>query len=309
MSRHAVLVSCLATIAVVVPAGWTALDADIRGDGKALRPLQQETEIDGCVVTLDVDRSIVVIGDSVVATLRAYAGAPKRITVDLVAVDANSSEFSRMAPPSTTIDRETITLDAAPAGGPAVQTRIRLGTARRAAGVRDAFQIIAAKHDPKRKFDNPLFGDGDTAQVPVVGFSGSELGVRVAAETARAGEPIVVAVRVTNTTKKALRVPRVDVATSMADRYSSSIERLGDDSTDADDDAAAPFAPGTTIVRRFKLPTPEAGTTKLALVVDASARYPGKPQQDSDGMVTYRSADALDVVTIPIANPAVASKK
>ena len=82
MSRSAAA-GFIATVAILVPAGWHMLDANIEKDGKHLRPMQQTLDIDGVSVALDVDRSVVMTGDTVMAKLVATSDMPKDVKVDL----------------------------------------------------------------------------------------------------------------------------------------------------------------------------------------------------------------------------------
>src|SRR5215510_2950810 len=76
MPNHPTLAAAFVTLAVIAPAGWRALDADIQSDGKRLRPLQQSFTVDGTRITLDVDRHVVMTGDTVTATLVALGERP-----------------------------------------------------------------------------------------------------------------------------------------------------------------------------------------------------------------------------------------
>ncbi|HSN30476.1 MAG TPA: hypothetical protein VLT45_29520, partial [Kofleriaceae bacterium] len=114
----------LLTVGVLVPAGWHSLEADIQHDGKHMRPLQQEMTIDDVKVTLDVDRAVVMTGDTVTAMLVATSDKPKDVTVDLRALHTENYAGERVERPWQQIDRETITLHAAPGGGKPVTTRV-----------------------------------------------------------------------------------------------------------------------------------------------------------------------------------------
>src|SRR5437868_6672880 len=106
MLRNTTLAAFLVTVAIIVPAGWHALGADIQTDGKRLRPLQQSFMVDGTRVTLDVDRSVVMTGATVKAKLVAYSDTPKSITVDLTALHTSNYEGGRVERPWVPIDHE-----------------------------------------------------------------------------------------------------------------------------------------------------------------------------------------------------------
>src|ERR1041385_5465836 len=147
MKRHVSLAAFLATIAVVVPAAWHAVDADLERDGKHLRPLQKTLDLgDGVKVTLDVDRSVVMTGDTVTAKLQAFSDKKQQVTIDLHALHTTNYEGERVSTPWTQIDRETITLTAAPEGGKPKTTQIKLGNLPEKKGLTDSFQVMITKH-------------------------------------------------------------------------------------------------------------------------------------------------------------------
>src|SRR4051794_12787613 len=121
MNRHAAA-GFLLTVGILVPAGWHSLGADIERDGKHMRPLQQSMKIGDATVALDVDRSVVMTGDTITAKLVATADKPHDVTIDLRALHTTNYSGERVEQPWHQIDRETITLHAAPGGGPAVTT-------------------------------------------------------------------------------------------------------------------------------------------------------------------------------------------
>src|SRR5262245_43769607 len=125
--RRTTIAAFTASVCVAVPAGWRWLDADIQKDGKRLRPLQQELTVDGVIVKLDVDRSVILTGDSVTARLVAVGDASKKVTLDVYALHSSNYEGERVEQPWTAIDHETVKLAAAPNGGPPVVTKIQLG--------------------------------------------------------------------------------------------------------------------------------------------------------------------------------------
>src|SRR5215470_9514821 len=99
MPKNTTIAAAVVTIAVAVPAGWRALDADIQSDGKRLRPLQQSFTVDGTRITLDVDRHVVMTGDTVTATLVAFSETARPIAVDLWALHTSNYEGSRVDQP------------------------------------------------------------------------------------------------------------------------------------------------------------------------------------------------------------------
>src|SRR6185436_19153953 len=159
MPRNTTLFAFCATVAMAVPAGWHLLDADIRTDGKRLRPLGQSFTIDGATVTVNVDRGLIVTGDSVVVTLVATSETPKKVTVDLLALQSHNYEGARVEAPEIPIDHEKIVLQATPAGDKPVQTRIKLGENPNVAARIDNFRIYVRPHGmklPKREYEAGL---------------------------------------------------------------------------------------------------------------------------------------------------------
>src|SRR5258706_13142543 len=98
----------LVTVGMVAPVAWHFTDADIQHDGKRLRPLQQSFTVDGTRVTLDVDRELVMTGDTVTAKLRAYGDKRKDIAIDLTLLHSSNYEGERVEMPWQAIDHEKL---------------------------------------------------------------------------------------------------------------------------------------------------------------------------------------------------------
>src|SRR3569623_2024468 len=148
MNRHAAA-GFLLTVGILVPAGWHSLGADIQRAGKHMRPMQQVMTVEGVQVARDVDRSVVITGDTITATLVATADKPRDISVDLRALHSQNNSGERVALPWQQLDRETITLHAAPGGGTPVTTRIKLGKRPAKLAVEDSFKILVTRHGAK----------------------------------------------------------------------------------------------------------------------------------------------------------------
>jgi hypothetical protein len=277
--RPTTIAAFIATVVVAVPAGWRWLDADIEKDGKRLRPLQESFTADGVTVRLDVDRSIVMTGDSVTAKLVAVGEAGKRIAVDVYAMSSRNYEGERVERPWVAIDKETVQLVAAPNGGTPVTTKIKLGERPKRRALIDSFQIFAQAHGaalPKDGFDG---AEDETyhareeahaaAAIRVTGWSGNNLGIKIEPRgKITPNEPFTIAVRVKNTTNKTLRQrPRADLTTEatlkatydtdgedLDDRRTYlKIERDDTESNDGDGDAKGSdeLAPGAEQVTLF----------------------------------------------------------
>ena len=186
MMRNPTLAAFLVTVVAIVPAGWHALRADLQTDGKHLRPLQQSFRVGDVRVTLDVDRSVVMTGSTVKATLVAYSDTPTPITVDLTALHTSNYEGERVETPWVPIDHETIKLTAAPGGGKPVETAIKLGELPNRPALTDSFKVYVSEHGkkpPRREGDDRLdydvgVSDGYAAAIEVSGWSGTTSGSR-----------------------------------------------------------------------------------------------------------------------------------
>jgi len=311
-SRKSVLVAFLTTVAVAVPAGWRSLTADIRVDGKHLRPLQSELEVEGVRVTLAVDRPVIYTGDSVVATLRAYADTPKQVTVDLVVLRSSNYEGGRVETPSVAIDHEKLVLAAAPNGGPVVHTKIAMGTRPKDAALVDNFRIVVTPHGATPTITDHEEDPIPSAVVGVLGWSGSSLAMTIQPEgTLRAGEPGIVVVRVKNTTGRAIRRPYASLRTQISQYgYAEKPDDIAianvDDSdgsscTECDDEPAR-LAPGAVAITKFTITLPADARGKIGLLAQAFS-YDGEPGPAVAGAMDVKTVDVQ-----PAQAPSVAVK-
>lgn len=325
MFRNASLAAFLVTIAIIVPAGWHALGADIQTDGKRLRPLQQSFMVDGTRITLGVDRSVVMTGATVTAKLVAFSDTPKQITVDLTALHSSNYEGSRVEIPWIPIDHETIKLTAAPRGGPPVETAITLGERPDAPGLTDNFKIYVSAHGKKPpKHESDVGADYDTgisegyaAAVGITGWSGNNLNMSIRAEGRPASDaPFTIAVRVTNTSGQELvRPPHVSLTTEAAlegleeEGHEEAAVVLEEIEPDASGGAKAPaayhepgpFKRGESLVTRFRVTPKRRGLGKITFLATAF-EFDEEP-----GPMT---AGAMDARTFTLAEsaPALAAK-
>jgi hypothetical protein len=324
MSRQAAA-GFVATVAILVPAGWHTLGANIEKDGKHLRPMQQELDIDGVKVTLDVDRSVIMTGDTVTAKLVATSDKPKDVTVDLRALHSTNYSGERVERPWQQLDRETITLHAAPGGGTPVSTRIKLGERPAELALEDSFKIMINKHGmkpEKREFDvggdeklpdyDSLNGeDGSSAAgVFIRGWSGNSLAMKIVPKgPITADAPFTIAVTIKNTTgHKMEQRPWINLTTSDAlsadedeDGYHTlDIEQIDQaDETDADGNVK-PLKKNGTLTREFTV-TPHGKLPKqIAFLATAT---------ENDGLGPHGNG-AMDIVTFDVTDksPTVAAK-
>jgi hypothetical protein len=319
MPKNPTLAAVLVTVAVIVPAGWHALDADIQADGKRLRPLQQSFTVDGTRVTLDVDRQVVMTGDTVTATLVAYSDTPRPVSVDLWALHTSNYAGERVEQPWVPIDREVLKLTAAPRGGKPVKTSIKLGEAPDRPALTDSFKIYVTPHGkkpPRREGDDRVdydtgISEGYAAAVAITGWSGDNLGMTIRPEGRPTRDaPFVVAVRIKNTSGQALaRRPYVSLSTEAAlegteDEESRAaavdIERI-DPEVDNDRSEDGMFERGGAMVARFRVTPRKAGLGKLTLLASAF---------ESDEEPGPTTAGVMDARTFKLAEttPAVAAK-
>lgn len=211
MPRHiAFTAGFVATCAIVVPIAWHPLDASLERDGKRVKPLQQEFEIDGTRVTLDVDHNLVLSGGAVNATLRAYSDKRKQIAVDLEVLRSNDLWGSRVAGPERAIDREHFLLTAAPGGGKPVTTRLVLG----GDGQVNTFKIMAM---PRTGAVDSSNSEIALAAQPVLAWHGNDYDMAIETEGKLvAGKPFTVAVRMKNTTNQGLlHIPSIRLGTEV----------------------------------------------------------------------------------------------
>lgn len=318
MSRNTTLAAFVLTIAVIVPAGWHALGADIQTDGKRLRPLQQSFVVDGTRITLDVDRHVVMTGDTVRATLVAFSDTAKPIAVDLYALHSSNYEGSRVDMPWIPIDRETLKLAAAPGGGKPVVTAIKLGELPDRPALTDSFKIYVTPHGkkpPRPEGDDAVdydtgVSEGYAAAIEVTGWSGDNLKMTVAPEGRPTSDaPFTIAVRVKNTTGQSLvRAPAVSLTTEATlagteaanhEDAAVAIEQIETDVPEHDEDDA--FDNGQAIVVRFRVTPRKPGLRKLTFLADAWEH------DNVPGPVTAGARDAR-TFTLSETTPAVATR-
>jgi hypothetical protein len=324
MNRHAAA-GFVATVAILVPAGWHTLGANIEKDGKHYRPMQQKLDVDGVTVTLDVDRAVVMTGDTVTAKLVAASDTPKDVKVDLRALHSTNYSGERVERPWQQIDRETITLHAAPGGGKAVTTRIKLGDKPDELALEDSFKIMVNKHGMKpevREFDaggkqpdyDALGGDDglSAAGVFIRGWSGNSLGMKIEPKgPITADAPFTIAVTIKNTTGHKLeQQPWINLTTSdelqgteddegLRTLDIESVDRDADGDTDADG-MPKPLKKNGTITQLFTV-TPHGKLPKqIAFLATAT---------ENDGLGPH-GAGAMDIVTFDVTDksPTVAVK-
>ena len=320
MKRHATLAAFLVTVAIAVPAGWHALGASIDVDGKHLRPLEQTLMLDdGTKVTLDVDRSVVMTGDTVHVKLRAFAEKRKEVAIDLHALHTTNYAGERIERPWDSIDRETFTLEATPHGGRVVETAVVLGMRPDRLGLMDSFKIMITKHGtkfPKREFDVAgtdkrtdfeSIEEGKAAAIAISGWSGNNLAISVEPQgKITANDPFTVLVRVKNTSGKKLdHHPWIELGTEAALSATDdpeaaaavAIERID---TDSDDESDRSWKKGATYTQKFVVSPHLSGNKRVTFLARAF---------ENDGLGPF-GPGALDAKTFDVvkSNTRVAKK-
>ncbi|MGE5186443.1 MAG: hypothetical protein ACM31C_30515 [Acidobacteriota bacterium] len=274
MARHRTFAAAFfATVAVVVPAAWHGLDATIDKEGKHVRPLQQEIDIDGARVTLDVNHNLVHSGDSVVAKLQAFSDTPKQVAVDLTLMRSDDTFGSRVAAPPKAIDKEHFTLEAGPDGGKVVETKLTMvptGTGNKV----DWFRIFVSKRGDKVDAYSGEEGDDRTAAaIGVLGWTENDFAISIKPKgKVDDGDPFEVDVRVENTTDHALKhAPYINLGTSVGlsglqDTDAFKIEDASDDDGTASEKR---FRPGAVVVKKFTVTPQGTGAKEVTFVASA----------------------------------------
>ena len=297
----------VATCALVAPIAWHHLDASVEHDGRHVRPLQRSFQAGAAKVTIDVDHNLVEVGDTVTATLRAYAASPGPVKVDLAVYYTNDQWGGRVSSPPRAIDLEHLTLAAAPDGGTPVATRIKLtGT-----GKVNTFRIFAMPHGHKLDIWNDgMDGTDDghptgatdlpeVAAVPVLGWAGNDFAIAIQPEgPVIANKPVTVAVRVKNTTGHAIKRPFIELGSEVAlsGVTTSDDVQIAEANADASggDGTEPPLAAGATLVDRFTVTPTRADAKEVTLIATAFV-WP-----DDIGTI---DSGAMDAKTLAIAHP------
>ncbi len=254
MSRHIALSAFLVTVAIAVPAGWRALDADIQSDGPALRPERQTLELDDATVTVDLDRGAMRSGDTATVTLVATADTAHDVTVDVTALQDMGYGGERVQNPPMHVGDKTIKLHAQPGGGPPAIASFKLGKHAAPLGNLEWIDFHVSQHGHHKD-------DNAAAVIGLATWSGNSFNATLEPPASIPSEgPFTVALRIKNTTKKPLSnlypdvgqrlfgmegldlVPQLTNDTDPAYSIGQIAQPDATDSDDADNDALAPGA-------------------------------------------------------------------
>jgi hypothetical protein len=199
-----------ATVLIAVPAAWHALDANIQTDGPATKPKQSTLEVDGAVVSVDLDRGVLLAGGTLKATLVATADTRKKISLDVRAMEDMGYGEERVENPPLQVGGRKITIEAAPGGGKPVEVAFSLGDRGRR-GVARWFDIEVTKAGEKRPANDEGWQQA-MARVGAVTWSGNSFPIAIEPPAViPTDKPFTVGVRVTNTTKKEIPWLEVDL--------------------------------------------------------------------------------------------------
>ncbi|MGE5181848.1 MAG: hypothetical protein ACM31C_07290 [Acidobacteriota bacterium] len=268
--------AALATVALVVPAGWRALDADIQSDGPKLRPAQQTLTVGDATVTLDLDRGIMPAGGKASVTLVATADRPRKVTVALNVSEDMGYSGERVENPPKQIARRTVTLDAQPGGGPPKVETFQLARSSKTPGMSEWFDVVATSPQDK----------DDSARVGVATWSGNSFAMSIEPPaTIPAQGDFTVAVRIKNTTKRAMPEPYVQLGARIGGPQGLDSNLLVDDADDykideveqpeaseqpTDDDGRKLLAPGAESLAIYHV-APRSGVDHFTFVAQASS--------------------------------------
>lgn len=205
------LAAALAVLALSVP---SIASAEIDASGKPLRPRQVSCTIGGATVALDIDRAVVLTGGRVKATLVATGDATAPVAVEISTLHSENHAGDPADISPVRIAHQIVHLTPGPAGGPPVVVALALGKRPARRAWLDQFAIfIAAPGSPLP--DEPIewmhtggfwqiLSNGDVAAVPVLGWSGNTLDLKLETSPVALGAPFTVTVRLTNASGRAL---------------------------------------------------------------------------------------------------------
>ncbi|HEX4423247.1 MAG TPA: hypothetical protein VH165_35295 [Kofleriaceae bacterium] len=277
--------AAFAVIALILPA---AASAEIDVTGKELRPSQESCTIDGVKITLDVDRSVVLTGDSVQATLVAYGDSPKPVTVEISVLHSENHAGEPAELTATRIAHRTVRLTPSPAGGPPVATTLKLGERLKTRGLIDEFKIFiaapgtpfpdASVGDQERPGFSQVTQDGAAALVDVLGWSGNTLTMKIEATSpVTLDAPFTIAVRLTNTSGRNLpdELQVQLIADDALGPPLSGLEIVRIEDPAEPDLSPRPWSKRAERVARFRV-TPHTDTRHLVLLAKALVHDPDR---------------------------------
>ena len=306
--RNTSAIGFLATIAIAVPAGWHLLDADLKKDGKLVRPLQGVANIDeATTVSIDADHAILAPGGRVKVTLVATSEQPHPVAVEMVVtIEGTVGPDERIPNPLITVDRERFVLPAGPAGGKPVETYVKLGNQLRRKGAGETYRIFVAAPKTKLPSDesnlDPNPETREFAGIGVLTWSGNQLPLSIEApKTIEKGKPFEVALHLKNTSNHTLHWAWFELGSQVTVR---GISERSDD-IDIESDESEPeidLAPGKELVKKFTVTAKRDGAP-----VSLLARAYVDEHQPQPGADSGWSGGAMDVVRVAVGSPVAAN--
>ena len=270
-----------ATLLIAVPAAWHALGADIQTDGPATRPKSQTMTVGDVHVSVELDRGVLMAGGTLKATLVATSAIPKKVSLDVRAMEDMGYGEERVENPPQQVGKRRITIESAPEGGKPVEVAFRLGS-RGKKGVVNWYDLEVTKAGTKRT-DSMFYesqredGEAEAARVGAVTWSGNSYPIAIELPAViPATKPFTVVVRVTNTTKKPIDWFELDLGgrdLSYGGLDGQLSARTDDDdpyeiTRTTDDYSDEPLKPGESRVASFTV-TPTAPIKDFTLVAHA----------------------------------------
>jgi hypothetical protein len=282
MSRHITLAAFLATLAVVAPAAWRALDADIPTDGPLLRPKQATLQAGGATIAVDLDRGVLMSGGRLKVTLVGTADTSRKVALDVRALQDNGMGPERVQNPPTEIARRRITVEAAPGGGKPTELTFELRPRGARPGSMEWYDIDvtpAGKHGDDLDYYGSEDEPATAAKVGAAVWGGNNLAMKLEAParipTGDVSFPVKLHVK--NTTKQTIEY--IDIQLGGPTLSYGPMEGLtfyGDGGyhvervNEADDDDGS-LAPGAERVYEYTVTPIEDGGPKLGLLAKAGA--------------------------------------
>jgi Transglutaminase family, C-terminal ig like domain len=114
------------TTLLIVPAALHRLTAGPKQLAELVARGASSLELNGATIEASVDRSLVDPGDKVTVTLVATAETPRKVTVEVLVLEAMGTYNGRVPEPPIGISHETLTLEAKVGGGAARQVTVTL---------------------------------------------------------------------------------------------------------------------------------------------------------------------------------------
>jgi hypothetical protein len=293
MRKHASLAVYLATIGVLLPAGWHALEADIPADGALTRPERHTLTIDDAAIDVDLDRGLLKPGGELKVALTGTAAAAHGVDVDVTVLQDMGMAGERVSRPPRVVARRRVTVPAAASGAKPVELAFRLG-GKDAKGYASWYDVVVTPASKTKLKDRPYeaIGDGKAAVVGAATWSGNAFGFTVEPPLQPpADQPFEVAVRIKNTTRHTLKWLMVDLGAEInnwdamsgglmlngttADVEISQLEAPPPVNGDVVDDGEAGLAPGAERVVRYQVKPLHLGVRHFKFVATATSGYGG----------------------------------